>query len=558
MTMKSSRPDNILTTIDTENDAVQVETKLVSPNTAQAQLKKRVHRLLKQKENKHCVDCSKPNPRWITILSVPPPYANNNVRSTDVFHLGGLCCLECSGAHRRLGTHISFVRSIELDSLKGTDCIALENGGNDVVNNIFEGKLGDTRSVSSVGNCSANTTTLKPDPNSTQKAREVYIRNKYEKKQYIDIKALTLFRQSMLNNMRNGFSLGDATSPTAKVNSPASSTSSSVTATSTVKLQVFTSSPRTLAMIEKYMNPKPKKQGIGRRIRNSLRRRGPRSSKKRYLKKSLQELRGIVNVNPSVNIVETRSEYFDNCDSDCGDDFDDSASVTSTRSSMSAFLRRRHVSERKIRKYQQINKKARSSNTPKKIETKKRRFRIKRNKKQTKNNNKAQNDNPTEEELEAFGVNNDENTIPTTPKSFVPKSPRFRLTPYLRTPKRENRMKNQKHKADDNGNNKCTTTQVLATRDCNNEDNRPLDDELERDCHEHLEEDDDDDDESSLVEQGSIREMKAWSATIDGILIKMKKKFQSSNLNENSRLRKKIVFYELDDDGSNYLKSVTM
>ena len=36
---------------------------------------------------------------------------------TTLYCIGGLVCLECSGAHRRLGTHLSFVRSDELSQI---------------------------------------------------------------------------------------------------------------------------------------------------------------------------------------------------------------------------------------------------------------------------------------------------------------------------------------------------------------------------------------------------------------------------------------------------------
>ena len=44
------------------------------------------------------VDCKAPNPEWASI------------------NLGIMVCLECSGLHRQMGTHISKVRSLKLDA----------------------------------------------------------------------------------------------------------------------------------------------------------------------------------------------------------------------------------------------------------------------------------------------------------------------------------------------------------------------------------------------------------------------------------------------------------
>lgn len=43
---------------------------------------------------------------------------------------GVLLCIECAGAHRGLGVHISFVRSLTLDALKEEELRALKSGGN--------------------------------------------------------------------------------------------------------------------------------------------------------------------------------------------------------------------------------------------------------------------------------------------------------------------------------------------------------------------------------------------------------------------------------------------
>ncbi|TYZ61105.1 hypothetical protein PybrP1_006905 [[Pythium] brassicae (nom. inval.)] len=48
--------------------------------------------------NNRCVDCDAPYPQWATVS------------------YGTFMCLECSGRHRGLGVHISFVRSVTMDS----------------------------------------------------------------------------------------------------------------------------------------------------------------------------------------------------------------------------------------------------------------------------------------------------------------------------------------------------------------------------------------------------------------------------------------------------------
>ncbi|KAH9948410.1 ArfGap-domain-containing protein [Amylocystis lapponica] len=49
-------------------------------------------------DNKRCVDCANPNPQWASI-------------SFAVF-----ICLQCAGTHRGFGVHISFVRSVSMDT----------------------------------------------------------------------------------------------------------------------------------------------------------------------------------------------------------------------------------------------------------------------------------------------------------------------------------------------------------------------------------------------------------------------------------------------------------
>eukprot|EP00927_Polykrikos_kofoidii_P056966 TRINITY_DN51061_c0_g1_i1.p1 TRINITY_DN51061_c0_g1~~TRINITY_DN51061_c0_g1_i1.p1 ORF type:complete len:435 (-),score=86.24 TRINITY_DN51061_c0_g1_i1:62-1366(-) len=73
--------------------------------------------------NRVCMDCSNVNPQWASVT------------------YGGLMCLECSGQHRSLGVHLSFVRSIAMDAWKEREIAAMErSGGNDKVVAFFQSK----------------------------------------------------------------------------------------------------------------------------------------------------------------------------------------------------------------------------------------------------------------------------------------------------------------------------------------------------------------------------------------------------------------------------------
>ncbi|KAI3357809.1 hypothetical protein L3Q82_016206 [Scortum barcoo] len=87
------------------------------------------------KGNSLCVDCEAPNPTWASL------------------NLGALICIECSGIHRNLGTHLSRVRSLDLDDWPGELTQVLAAIGNHMANSIWE-------------SCTQGRT--KPTPNATR------------------------------------------------------------------------------------------------------------------------------------------------------------------------------------------------------------------------------------------------------------------------------------------------------------------------------------------------------------------------------------------------------
>eukprot|EP00028_Trichosphaerium_sp_Am-I-7-wt_P008641 CAMPEP_0168518708 /NCGR_PEP_ID=MMETSP0405-20121227/6878_1 /TAXON_ID=498012 /ORGANISM="Trichosphaerium sp, Strain Am-I-7 wt" /LENGTH=858 /DNA_ID=CAMNT_0008539101 /DNA_START=52 /DNA_END=2628 /DNA_ORIENTATION=- len=103
--------------------------------------------------NTVCADCGNKNPNWVSI------------------NLGILLCINCCGVHRSLGTHISKVRSLEMDTLSPQQLNFVTKMGNEKANKIFEQNLRQG---------------LKPKENARRPESEAFINEKYIAKKYIE------------------------------------------------------------------------------------------------------------------------------------------------------------------------------------------------------------------------------------------------------------------------------------------------------------------------------------------------------------------------------------
>lgn len=109
-----------------------------------------LNQMLRDEDNKYCVDCDAKGPRWAS------------------WNIGIFLCIRCAGIHRNLGVHISKVKSVNLDSWTPEQVMSLEQMGNSRARAVYEANIPDSF--------------RRPQ---TDSALESFIRAKYEAKKYI-------------------------------------------------------------------------------------------------------------------------------------------------------------------------------------------------------------------------------------------------------------------------------------------------------------------------------------------------------------------------------------
>ncbi|KAG0269062.1 hypothetical protein BGZ95_002204 [Linnemannia exigua] len=119
--------------------------------------------------NNFCAECGAKNPDWCAI------------------NLGILICIECSGIHRSLGTHISKVRSFTLDTTSYTRDLFdfIRAVGNETSNKIWEANLVQSEAHD---NSSTKVVFRRPLVNDSRDYKVSFIQKKYVDRAFVDRK----------------------------------------------------------------------------------------------------------------------------------------------------------------------------------------------------------------------------------------------------------------------------------------------------------------------------------------------------------------------------------
>ena len=143
---------------------------MLSNDNEMKKQKQIINKLLKKPENKYCADCKSNPPSWASI------------------NLGVLICIKCSSTHRELGTHISKIKSINLDVWPSDILEKFLKIDNKISNDYWEHNLSQDEFNQ-----------IKIDPYKVMD----FIRNKYEYKKYVNNNDIPPIEKMQSNNNSN-------------------------------------------------------------------------------------------------------------------------------------------------------------------------------------------------------------------------------------------------------------------------------------------------------------------------------------------------------------------
>lgn len=109
--------------------------------------------IIKLPGNQQCVDCN--STKDVTWLST---------------NFGCICCIECSGIHRELGTHVSRIHSLTLDNIGISLLLLARNMSNNAFNSVYESNLNENEKINS---------------KSSMEERSSFIKSKYVKRKFV-------------------------------------------------------------------------------------------------------------------------------------------------------------------------------------------------------------------------------------------------------------------------------------------------------------------------------------------------------------------------------------